>query len=165
MYRFVLPDIPREKISCEQKDLQTAYILKKAFVGAHGELNSAFKFVCHFYYWRRRQKHQEAEVMFKVATQEIKHFIQLGELIISLGVDPIYMDYPPVNFYAFREVNSSCSCKKSIAECVSTKLTAINCYQKILEKINNKQTENVIKKIQKEEQHHLFMLEELLKQR
>ena len=163
MYKFVLPDMPREKSVLAQKDLKTAYLLKKAFVGAHGELNSAVKFIYCFYSLSQKQKYREAEIMLSIAVDEMKHFQRLGKLIDSLVVDLVYTAYPPIDFS-----NCKISCldyplRKTVTDCVSLKLTSIKCYEKTLDKIDNNYAEKIVKDILEKEKIHLDILESLLK--
>ena len=162
MQKFMLSDLPKEKISCEQKDLRTAYLLKKSFVGTHGELNSALKFARYFYDLSKKQKNLEAEFMLSIAIDEIKHLEKLGKLLVFLGLDIVYMKYPPVDYLLNKNTYEKYSFRKIIFDGITTKLTSINCYEKILCETINKKAQSVVKKILDDENKHLSMLKKLI---
>ena len=149
----------------KKDNLATAQQLKMAYAGEHGELNSAVQFIYHFYSFKRLNNFDVAELKLKIAVSDMQHFKMLCELMLNLGLDPIYACYPPcqTDFYWTAKSSYSNSEKKMLSDGVAFKLTSIADYKRIIKSVDDPEVENVICKILKDEKKHLRSLNKLLK--
>ena len=139
--------------------------LKLAYGGEHGELNSAALFIYNFYSFKRLDDFDGAELMLNIAVSDLKHFKMLCELMLSLGIDPIYACYPPcqTDFYWSAKKGYSDSPKKMLSDGVAFKLNAISVNKRLLSVVKNSEIENALMQILKEEKRHLRLINAMLK--
>lgn len=163
MNDFILND--KAEKSDKKDNLAVAHKLKLAYGGEHGELNSAVLFIYNFYSFKRLNDFEGAELMLNIAVSDLRHFKMLCELMLSLGMDPIYACYPPCQtgfYWSAKKGYSDCP-KKMLSDGIAFKLNAINDYKKLLSTAKSFEVEKVVKEILKEEKRHLRLLNAMLK--
>ena len=91
----------------------------------------------------------------------MEHFEILGETILKLGVDPIYIKpCYKTEFYSTASVSYSKSICKMLMDDIAGEVEAINTYEKILSQINNEKVETIISRIKLDEELHVRILKE-----
>lgn len=152
-----------------KRDEKIARIISPAYASLSGELNAVMQYVYHYFNFKISDDADNADVMLGIALAEMNHLEKLGELLITLGVDPVYTAYPPykTDFYSARGVSYSKTAVKMLLDDIAGELAAINEYQKILDKIpktdNGERVGAIIYRIIIDEELHVKILKDALK--
>ena len=152
-----------------KRDEKIARIISPAYASLSGELNAVMQYVYHYFNFKISDDADNADVMLGIALAEMNHLEKLGELLITLGVDPVYTAYPPykTDFYSTRGISYSKTAVKMLLDDIAGELAAINEYQKILDKIpktdNGERVGAIIYRIIIDEELHVKILKDALK--
>ncbi len=143
------------------EDKKTAIILLNAYASAHGELNAVLQYIYHYFYYSKLGEIELAQTILRISLAEMEHFELLGEAILKLGVDPVYIKpCYKTEFYSTASVSYSKSICKMLMDDISGELEAINTYEKILSQIDNEKIETIISRIKLDEELHVKILKE-----
>jgi len=91
------------------------------------------------------------------------HLDILGNMLLKLGADPVYVTaYPPngFNFFSASAISYSKSVRKMLMDDLAGELCAIENYDKILCKLCNEEVSAVIARIKLDEELHVRVLKE-----
>lgn len=162
MPKQLIIDLPYPNIDDVAVDKKSAAIISPSFSGGHGELNATLQYVYHHFNFSEQKDGENAEILMSIAVAEMKHLELLGELLIRLGVDPIYTRFPPYknDFYTAAGVSYSKTPQKMLLDDVTAEMLAIKDYSKMLLELENEKVAAVIKRIILDEELHLKVLKE-----
>ena len=156
-------DLPYPPLDCIGCDLQSARIIFPAYATAHGELTEVLQYIYHSFRFGCLEDRQTAETLAGIAVAEMRHFDILGEMLLRLGVDPVYTtDLPgtPFNFYSASAVSYSKTPKKMLMDDLSGELCAVQTYGRMLSRLCNEDVAAVIARIKMDEELHVQVLKE-----
>ena len=150
----------KEKIS----DKNSIRQLSVLYAGNHGELNAILQYTYHYFYFKRLEDEETAEILMGIAFSEMHHLEMLGTILLKAGIDPIYARYLPFgcNFYKTDVVSYSKTAEKMLLDDISGELVGIDSYEKAILSINNEEIKAVLTRIKLDEELHVRALKERL---
>ena len=153
-------ELPYPSIEDILVDYKSASIISPAYCGVHGELDAILQYVYHCFYFKRIGDEQTAKILMGIAMCEMMHLEMLGELILKLGIDPVFTRRPPIrgDFYNTSQINYSRTPIKMLIDDITAEMVAVSEYEKICERLTNEQVGAVIKRIILDEQLHIKVL-------
>ena len=156
-------DLPYPPIGCIGCDLQSARIIFPAYASAHSELTAILQYIYHSFRFGCECDKDTADLLTGIALTETHHFELLGEMLIRLGVDPVYttsLPSTPFNFYSTGAVSYSKSVRKMLMDDLSGEIYAAESYGKMLCRLCNEEVAAVIARIKMDEELHVQVLKE-----
>ena len=159
-------DLPYPSLAGIGEDLRTARLLSPAYAGIHSELTAILQYVYHYFNFIKEFDEKTADTLMGIAIAEMEHLEILGNLLVKLGVDPIYTHFPPyrTEYYSTRAVSYSKTPVKMLLDDISGEMLAISEYKNFIERSNNERVNEIIARILLDEELHLTMLKDLAKQ-
>ena len=160
-------DLPYPKTENLCPDIRTAKILSRAYGGPHSELGAILQYLYHSYFFEKLCDKKTAEIMIGIALTEMEHLEILGKLILDLGADPVYaINCMPFeySFYSAKSVTYSKTPQKMLLDNISGEMLAISDYTKMINEICNEQVTAVLSRIKLDEELHVLVLKERLKE-
>ena len=149
-----------------QEDKKSALTLFDLYAGRHGELNAILQYVYHYFYFNRLGKGDIAKTLMSIAIAEMHHLEILGELILRLGLDPIFASFPPfkADYYSASSVRYSKSASKMLLDDISSEMVAVCRYEEIISLMPDEKVQAILSRIKLDEQLHVKALKECLEQ-
>ncbi len=159
-------DLPYPSLNGITTDLKTASMLSPVYAGGHGELTATLQYIYHYFNFIKEFDEKTAETLMGIAIAEMEHIEILGNLLVKLGVDPVFTHFPPykTDFYCTRAVSYSKTPVKMLLDDISAEMVAISDYRKIIQCIDNERVSEVIARIILDEELHLTVLKDIAKQ-
>lgn len=156
-------DIPFPDISCLTRDIRSGNIISFAYASLHSELTAILQYSYHALYWENIDE-EYAETMEAISIAEMIHLHKLGEAMIKLGVDPIYIQSPayPDLYFNTSCVAQSKTPQKMLMDDIQGEMQAITEYNKMLSILTNEKVAALIQRIVLDEELHLKTLTKLL---
>lgn len=159
-------DLPYPPLDCIGCDLQSAKIIFPAYTSAHSELTAILQYIYHSFRFGCKCDRETADILVGIAIAEMHHFDILGEMLLRLGVDPVYttgLPATPFNFYSTCAVSYSKSVRKMLMDDLSGEIYAAESYDKMLCKLCNEDVAAVIARIKMDEELHVQILKERMR--
>lgn len=158
-------DLPYPSLDNIGLDPQSAMIISPAYAGRKSELNAILQYIYDSFQFKYQGYEQYAKLMESIAVAEMKHLDLLGSMLIRLGVDPVYSYYPPIrnNFYSTGNINYVTNPIKMLERNLAGEEVAIDEYNEILSRLNNQNVAVVISRIIKDEELHVKLLTQAIK--
>ena len=138
-----------------------ASLLQDVYAGQNGESKMFLQFL-YFAYVLCNFDKEFVDSFYIIAKDDIEHHNLLGEMIVKLGGDPLYVSSKNIAM-SFAEIESIKSLKQIINFGLNLKEKTIIEYKILLAKITEKEIKNILEIIISDEQKHKEMLENLLK--
>ena len=160
MDKEIAVNLPYPSLDCITKDLCAAQVIAPAYAGRHGELNAILQYVYHHYYFSDEGNEQTTNVLIGISLAEMRHLSILGEMLLKLGVDPVYSARPPCkyDFYTAGYVSYSKTARKMLMDDISGELVAVSEYGEMLKNLENEDVAAVIARIKLDEELHIRVL-------
>lgn len=157
-------DLPYPSSDDLKKDLNAARIISPAYAGINiSECNAVFQYTYHHLYFEELSMPDYAYALESISITEMIHFEILGQMLLKLGVDPIFSTNPPGrNFYNTSQIAYSKTPVKMLMDDISAEMAAINDYQSMIRRLNNEQVAAVLQRIVLDEMLHLEEFKRLL---
>ena len=163
MGKIVSVNLPYPSFERVKEDKKTAIAIREAYAGGHGELKTILQYVYHYFYFKKLGDIKTAEVVFGIAQSEFKHLEVLGELLLKLGIDPIFAINPwGLNCQFVSDISYSKTVEKMIYDDIASEMASINQYDKISGVINDETVKSLLTRITLDEQLHIKALKERL---
>jgi len=127
------------------------------------ELSADLQYLYHSFIFKGRCDDETADILIGIAITEMHHLDILGNMLLKLGADPVYVTaYPPngFNFFSASAISYSKSVRKMLMDDLAGELCAIENYDKILCKLCNEEVSAVIARIKLDEELHVRVLKE-----
>lgn len=146
-------------------DAYSLRIISPAYASPEGELNAVLQYIYHSFFFEKYGRNDIADTLTGIAIAEMHHLDILGGLILALGAQPVYAQYPSsgFNFYSAKYVAYSRSLKNMIEDDLIAERHAISSYEKMLKRLKNEQVKAIIARILEDEKLHVEVLERILK--
>ena len=147
-----------------KEDKKLAYELSCAYAGKHGELNAILQYLYHYFYFNRLGEGEMAQTLMGIGLAEMHHLEILGQLILSLGIDPIFASFPPfrAEYYSSIFLSYSKSARKMLLDDISGEMVAISEYEQLINKIKDEQVQAILLRIKLDEELHAKVLKEYM---
>ena len=145
-------------------DALSLRIVSPAYASPESELNTILQYIYHSFNFSKQGYKDVAETLVGIAVAEMHHLEILGGLILVLGAQPVYAQYPSsgFNFYSAKYVAYSRSLKNMLEDAIIGEKHAISGYERMLKCLKNEQVKAIISRILQDEKLHLQVLESIL---
>lgn len=156
-----LSRIPYPKVSCNQPDDHFGKMVYNAYAGSKSELTTILSYV--FEYLTNEEYEEVVNFLKMISKQEMKHLELLGEILVSLGLEPYYMNTYG-NKWCSDNVKPKCSClEEMLAFNIEMEKEAIEGYEHLVKVCADENIKAVIKRIIMDEESHVQIFEYLRK--
>ena len=158
----IFVDLPYPNFSEVEKDVKAAAVIAPAYASMHGELNASLQYLYHYFNFVNSGDVETAEIIMGISLSEMEHLKILGELLIKLGMDPIYTKTPPLgyNYYTAENICYSKTPIKMLLDDVAMEIYSVKQYEKIAVSLTNEKVRAVINRIVLDEEFHIKVLNE-----
>lgn len=151
-------DLIYPKIQVEKENKEYAKLLLNVYSGRNSETTAIFEYI----YQSIILDNKYGEILKNIAIVEMKHLNILGKTIKLLGLDPMYI-YPNNVDNGFKYWNSSyVDYNNNLTHIISSDINeekmAIDNYNEIIKKIDDKYVVEIIKRLILDEEIHLKIL-------
>lgn len=142
------------------EDLRTLRIVTKAYAGKEGELTSVLQYVYQSVVLGQRGERELSLLLYRIASDEMRHLQTIGSLITRLGAPPIYTACPPypVGYYSASCVNYAKDTEEILLSDLAAEENSIKTYAAMLEEMENPAAAAVILSVMQDEREHLTLL-------
>ena len=155
-------DIPFPSTDDLTTDVKSGKIISFAFASAKSELTAILQYIYHSFHMANYNS-TDADTLVSIALAEMHHLDILGEAMLKLGVNPIYVQYPNSNcYYETSCVSQSVTPQKMLMDDIQGEMTAIAEYKKMLFVLKNEMVAAIIQRIIIDEELHLETLKRML---
>lgn len=153
---------PEVKVECKNKHY--AAILSNDFAGAVSEMTAVSQYVNHHIKIESMNK-EIGEALLAIGIVEMYHLEMIGEVILKLGGEPYYGRVKKDKFQCWspRFIVYGKDIKGMLKADIQGEVDAIAQYKKHIEEINDKHIKKLLERIIKDEEHHIEILDKLLK--
>lgn len=161
--KLIVCDLPYPSTDNLEKDVRSGQIISFAFASLKSELTAILQYVYHHFHFGPINS-EDADTMQGIALAEMKHLDIIGEAMLKLGVNPLYVQCPNTRtYFNSSTVSQAVVPQKMIMDDIEGELEAIANYKKMLFILENEQVEAIIQRIILDEQLHVERLKEMLK--
>jgi len=158
----IICDLPYPSVNELQKDVKSGQIISFAYASLKSELTAILQYVYHHFHFGDIDK-DASETLLGISLAEMKHLDLLGEAMLKLGVNPVYIQCPNSKLYFNTStVSQSTTPQKMLMDDIEGELEAISNYKKMLFILENERVSALIQRIVLDEQLHIEKLKELL---
>ncbi len=133
--------------------------LMEAYSGKNGECTAILQYAYQNYIFDGKYE-TVAKTLEKISVQEMKHHSLLAKAIIKGGGDPIIAGR--FSFFSGAYVSYIKGLKNALKTDIAGEKTAIEIYEKIIEKTHNESLKNLLSRIVMDEEVHIRILQGLL---
>ena len=146
------------------KDLRSARIISPAYATYKSELAAILLYTYQSFVFGYQNRQDIAKQLEEISIQEMHHFELLGQMLIRLGVTPIYTAYPPFrdNYFNTRRIPYTTNQIMMIKCDIEGEKQAIQGYKQMINTLTNPIVKEVIEHILSEEEEHLIILTNIL---
>lgn len=164
MERPLIVDLPYPSIESLTQDLESANIILGAYASKHSELQAILQYVYHHFFFFACGEEKIAKILIEISVAEMKHLEMLGQMLLKLGIDPMFYFISPYRreFFSSECVNYSKTTQKMLLDDISGELVAISEYNKMLNNLKNEEVGAMIKRIVLDEELHVRVLKDCL---
>ena len=159
-------NLPYPSIDGISKNLKTARKINDAYAGSHSEMTAILQYVYQAFFFNKLGDKTSADLLESIAMAEMKHLDVLGQLVLELGLDPVFAIITPCgyDFYSASNVRYDKTPRKMLMDDISSELVAIQGFQKIISSTCDERVIDVINRIKLDEELHVLALQERLSQ-
>lgn len=153
--------LPYPEIDIKEKNLEYAKIIKKCYCGLCSELTLVNQYNYQYLLVDSFLK----EIFIKIAKVETEHLNILGELIISLGGDPVLTieKRNKVSNWSTKFINKDTSLKNILINNIRSEIEIIKEYRKIATIIENENIIAILNRIILDEELHVKIFNNIYK--
>lgn len=153
--------VPYPELSNVVLDDKLGRMVYDAYSGSKSELTTILTYV---YEYLTNGDFDEVVTFLKIISkQEMKHLELLGEILVSLGMEPYYMSTYG-NKWCSDNVKTTFGCLEDMLKFnIEGEKEAIRGYQNLVEMCGNESIKAVIRRIIKDEENHVQIFEILRK--
>lgn len=164
MIKPVKVDLPYPSVCGISPDKRLASEISDSYAGKKSELNAILQYAFHAQIFSASGDNETADTLMGIALTEMEHLKILGELLIALGVSPVYRSYSygTTNFYNSCNVSYSVTPQKMLLDDVSGEMDAVRGYENIEKNCKDEQVGAVISRIRLDEELHVAVLKSIL---
>lgn len=144
-------------------DLLIVRALSPAYAGREGELTATLQYVYQSILLGGCGKKEEAKTLLRIAVEEMRHLEEIGGLLVSFGVPPVFTACPPypVGYYSASNVDHSKPYVQMLEADIRGEREAIALYTRILGSVSDERVRETVTKIRADEERHLALLRQM----
>ncbi len=152
------------EITLDFKNRQYAELLLDDYAGMHSELTAITQYMYHSIV-ERCGNAKVAEILRQIAMVEMHHMTLLGEVIIQLGIHPVYRGQGALgrNYWSGKFVAYGQSMREQLKSDLDGEREAILTYRRHIEQIDNRDIQSLLQRIIEDEKVHESILCDILK--
>lgn len=156
-------DLPYPSLAGMKPDRVLCEMLFTAYSANHSELNAILQYVYHQMFFEKLEMFDIAHVYQRIFINEMHHLHLLGQAIIKLGGDPVYIVPPPPRrtYYSAAAVSYSATPARMLLDDISGERDAIAEYNAMIEKSGKTPLAALLRRIVMDEELHYATLKEL----
>ena len=141
----------------EQAKRSIVRALSPAYAGRDGELTAVLQYVYQAILLEGCGRAQESKEILKIAVEEMRHLEEIGALLVSMGVPPVFTACPPypVGYYSAANVDYVKPLPQMLASDIRSERRAIAGYDRILAAVSDARVRETISRIRADEERHL----------
>ncbi len=153
---------PLEKVRTDSAALR---VVSPAYAGKEGELTAALQYVYQSVLLSARGELAAAQLVRRIASEELRHLEILGTLISRLGAPPVFTACPPypVSYYSASCVNYVKDTRAMLEADLEGERASVARYAGMLETLSSSAVKEVLGGILAEEREHLRLITEALR--
>ncbi len=158
-------NIPYPKIEISSKDPNFAYKIFNVYAGKVSELSAITQYSFQSFYLKNYS--ELSKILEQIAEVEMRHLKILGELIKELGLTPYYVTYccgNRANPWNADFIDFTTDYRSMLLSNINSEVIAIKDYNNLISYTNDPNIKEIIKRIIIDEEHHLKIFTELLRQ-
>ena len=157
-------DMPYPKIIVNRKDPKLAYKLLDIYAGNVSELTQISLYSFQSFYLNNYK--DLSNILALIAQVEMRHLKILGVLINKLGLIPYYVTYKNGSAIPWNSdyVDFTTDYRSMLLTNINSEITAIKSYNNIIRSTNDENVIKILERIIKDEERHIQIFSELLKQ-
>lgn len=142
-----------------------AFLLLSDYSGLVSEMTAINQYLYHHLWFEEGNKDEIADLLKGISIVEMHHLEMLAEMIILLGGDPKYIGGLSENFsfWCADYVYYGCGLVDRLEADIQAEQNAIKNYSEHIAIIKDPYIQAVLRRIIKDERHHLRLFEEALK--
>ena len=154
-----LSRVPYPKVSCNEPDYHFGRMVYDAYAGNKSELTTILSYV--FEYLTSDNYEEVVGFLKMISKQEMKHLELLGEILVSLGLEPYYMGTYG-NKWCSDNVKPQFSClEEMLTFNIEMEKGAIEGYRDLVNRCTNESIKAVINRIIMDEESHVQIFQYL----
>ncbi len=159
---FVLKEmskIPYPELSNVSPDYKFGRLVYDSYAGGKSELTTILSYV--FQNLTNRKTEDVAMFLAMIAKQEMKHLDLLGEILVSLGLEPYYMSTYGNKWCSDNVRTNFASLEEMLSFNIESEKEAIKEYQHLMNLCGNESIKAVLSRIIMDEENHVQIFEML----
>lgn len=153
--------LPYPELRVERQNPKYAAMLSLAYAGQEGELPTILSYIYGSMVCANALPEMLRETLRCIAVSEMRHLEMLGELIFMLGGDPRFCTSNKRMGINTAMLPYKVSPAEVIAQAISGEKKAIKLYENLIVSIEDKYVREVLRRIIKDEEHHLKIFSEM----
>lgn len=156
-------DLPYPSLSGITPDYRQCEMLFEAYSANHSELNAILQYVYHQLNFKKLEMFDVSHIYARIYVTEMEHLHLLGQAIIKLGGDPVFIVPPPQRrtFYSTAAISYSCEPCRMLLDDIAGESCAIAEYNAMIDKIGDVPLAALLRRIVMDEELHYTTLKEL----
>lgn len=158
-------EIPYPKIEISKKDTAFAYKLLNVYAGNISELTAISQYSFQSFYLNKYK--DLSNILMGISEVEMHHLKILADLICALGLIPYYVTYN-CSYEAMPwnadYVDYTTDYRNMLLVNINSEVSAIKDYNKLIYETNDPNIKEILKRIIMDEERHIEIFSELLKQ-
>jgi len=158
-------EIPYPKIEISNKDIDLGYKLLNVYAGRVSELSAINQYSFQSFYLNKYK--DLSNILMEISEVEMHHLKILADLICALGLIPYYVTYN-CSYEAIPwnadYVDYTTDYRNMLLSNINSEVTAIKDYNKLIYETNDPNIKDILKRIIMDEERHIEIFSELLRQ-
>lgn len=158
-------EIPYPKIEISKKDTAFGYKLLNVYAGRVSELSAINQYSFQSFYLNKYK--DLSNILMEISEVEMHHLKILADLICALGLIPYYVTYN-CSYEAIPwnadYVDYTTDYRNMLLSNINSEVTAIKDYNKLIYETNDPNIKDILKRIIMDEERHIEIFSELLRQ-
>lgn len=151
--------IPYPELKCVEPDYSFGRLVYDAYAGGKSELTTILSYI--FEYLTNGEEEEVVTFLKMIAKQEMKHLELLGEILVSLGLEPYYMSTYGNKWCSDNVKVKFNSLEEMLAFNIQMEKEAIEAYQHLVNVCGNESIKAIISRIIMDEESHVQIFEML----
>lgn len=159
-------DLPFPDLSVLTVDGPNARIIMPAYADCKSEMTAVLQYIYQSIRFDVFDNSRYATTLEEIAIAEMKHLDLLGEALLRMGVDPLYVRRPPErrDFYSSCCIDYSTQPSAMLAADITAEKEAIVGYESMLGKLTNPTVAALVSRILLDERLHLEKFKEMYRE-
>ncbi|MBE6654429.1 MAG: hypothetical protein E7608_03105 [Ruminococcaceae bacterium] len=153
--------LPYPELRIERRNPRYAAMLSLAYAGQEGELPTILSYIYGSMVCANAMPEMLCQTLRCIAVAEMRHLEMLGELIFMLGGDPRFCTSNKRMGINTAMLPYKASPAEIIAQAIAGEKKAIKLYENLILSIDDKYVREVLRRIIKDEEHHLKIFSEM----